>query len=584
MRGMPGKRVSTRKNNKSSTNTEITTPTTPNTPPLQPSQPKSKKNNITNEDIDKLVSTQPAIGDVINNIMPTFIQSISKGAPLNRTVSSPIQSASSPNSIVSERSIPPPLPVLSLYSPPLSSPTLSSVSGIDTNNTTISNNNNNNSIANPLAYIPTIHAPDIQNLLSDSDSEELSPPLTPVSPVVKASAKKPPKSPRVPKSPKPPKPPKVSKRKALAANRQLLQPLEEDSNMMSAQDLGSQVILSNTSASSTSTTVNGIQQLPLLPLPSGMTERIMLQSQSENTPTTKPTSLRPRRKRNKDGTLAVPIVETPDTNYLPMNHDANVYLERTKKKGALDIYQKNPEIILNFIKEVLFQFQHSGDKDGGGAKTFQEFKNVWKSVMSLTSFFDGQFINPDLIHQAYYGVLGYLMEWQPMVMKLGIIFSLYLLFNCQLIQQKVPIIVTVNLWDQLVGYFNDFKKLKNYDGYHAFRSLRANGGFQFSATLHPLSQLAIFKTNSKLPSAAIIPPEYVTVDTIENVMDLDRLSSVHFKYQKSKQGNNKQTPTSLSVINPNFAQEMDTAHQEEQDHKYQVLIQNQLPGMPEFKL
>ncbi|KAN0050889.1 hypothetical protein ACTA71_004187 [Dictyostelium dimigraforme] len=253
-----------------------------------------------------------------------------------------------------------------------------------------------------------------------------------------------------------------------------------------------------------------------------------------------------------------------------------IHEERQKKREACNSFIRNPEPLLNLIKNIIFEYQIKTEI------SFTQLKEIWKQLglETFKVFFEAQTIHHEVIHILYYGVLGYTLLDQPINGKSCIIFLLYILYNSQIVTPKQQIHLTINMWETLLGYFNEFKDQEIVEAYQAFRSLRTSGAFLFSATLHPVSTMNVFKTNSVLLKSSIIPPDLVGQDTTKSLKDLTELQRIHNAYNMAKMGENGVIPSSLNIINPNFSKETKDFTEQNTLIKFTKLWESKTPGMP----
>lgn len=114
--------------------------------------------------------------------------------------------------------------------------------------------------------------------------------------------------------------------------------------------------------------------------------------------------------------------------------------------------------------------------------------------------------------------LGYLfIPNPPEAIKFGVLYGLYLLYNTQLNQPKVKIIVTLRmsntrimclptpaLWQAILSVDRTARDVRNADSYHVLKKMMAEGNFLFSAALHPASlhtYIPAYSDFSNLPTA-----------------------------------------------------------------------------------
>eukprot|EP01132_Coremiostelium_polycephalum_P004695 gene4695-5863_t len=263
---------------------------------------------------------------------------------------------------------------------------------------------------------------------------------------------------------------------------------------------------------------------------------------------------------------------TTTANNIDIN--INVHDERSKKREKSEHFLKAPEELLEAIRLIIFEFQRGQNWE------FKQFKEIWKTQKDvLTSFFESQPHDPNLIHILYYGVIGYTLLGQPIITKAAIIYALYILYNSQIVTPKVQITITINIYEKLIEYFNDFKVFGISDAYHAFRSLRNSCAFIFSASLHPISTMNIFKTNTK-SGGYIIPPDLVGVDTLEGVVNIDEIKNLHKEYVAAKKGDKETLPPSLNVCSEGFPDEIFGLIDHHLFKRYHTMLVNKIPGLP----
>ncbi|KAM9954123.1 hypothetical protein ACTFIR_009255 [Dictyostelium discoideum] len=267
---------------------------------------------------------------------------------------------------------------------------------------------------------------------------------------------------------------------------------------------------------------------------------------------------------------------TTSTIATTTNKHLTIHEERQKKREACNRFIKNPEPLLKLIKTIIFEYQIKSEI------SFAQLKEVWKQFGTETFkiFFEAQTINHEVIHILYYGVLGYTLLDQPINGKACIIFLLFILYNSQICSPKQQIVLTINMWETLLGYFNEFKEQEIVEAYQAFRSLRTSGAFVFSATLHPVSTMNIFKTNSIALKSSVIPPDLVGQDTTKSLKELSELERIHNAYNSAKMGENGVIPSSLNIINSNFSNETKDYTEQNTYVKFTKLWESKTPGMP----
>jgi len=259
--------------------------------------------------------------------------------------------------------------------------------------------------------------------------------------------------------------------------------------------------------------------------------------------------------------------------------DINVHEERSKQRETCEFYLKNPHYLLEMIRTILFNFQRKN------SLSFKEFKDIWRT-QNLNPFLESLTMNPSLIHILYYGVLGYTLINQPLNTKAAIVYSLYIIYNCQINKPKVPIIITINMWNDLLGYFDSFKaNPEGLEPYHAFKELRKSNAFVFSARLHPISSMPIFKTNSTLVSAHVIPTELVGLNTTKDVVDFNEFEHIHELYTRTKNKFSQLAPSqddtiSLALTRSDFYQEISNLFDDHNLKRFEELQNNRFPGIP----
>ncbi|KAM9978094.1 hypothetical protein ACTFIY_011828 [Dictyostelium cf. discoideum] len=287
-----------------------------------------------------------------------------------------------------------------------------------------------------------------------------------------------------------------------------------------------------------------------------------------STPTTSPKLKGKNKNKNEN--------ENENENKIEKDKHLTIHEERQKKREACNRFIKNPEPLLKLIKTIIFEYQIKSEI------SFTQLKEVWKQFGSETFkiFFEAQTINHEVIHILYYGILGYTLLDQPINGKACIIFLLYILYNSQICSPKQQIVITINMWETLLGYFNEFKEQEIVEAYQAFRSLRTSGAFVFSATLHPVSTMNIFKTNSIALKSSVIPPDLVGQDTTKSLKELSELERIHNAYNSAKMGENGVIPSSLNIINSNFSNETKDYTEQNTYIKFTKLWESKTPGMP----
>ncbi|GAM19682.1 hypothetical protein SAMD00019534_028570 [Acytostelium subglobosum LB1] len=253
--------------------------------------------------------------------------------------------------------------------------------------------------------------------------------------------------------------------------------------------------------------------------------------------------------------------------------DADIHLELKKNRERAEHLIKNPDLLLEAVKNIIFQFQQSHEF------SFSAFKDIWKREAVLNDFFQVHPHQPDLIHILYYGAIGYTMVNQPVNCKSAIIYCLYLLYTCQIVSPPIPIDITLNIWDELIVYFNCFKLYELAEPYHAFKQLRNKNAFHFSASLHAMASTPVFRTNSTKTSAPIIPRELVGVNTLGGI-DLTELNDVHNCYNQIKRGNNKVIPKSLDITKGDFYNEVFNLMEDNTVRRMEKMLYNRIPGLP----
>ncbi|EFA85807.1 hypothetical protein PPL_01038 [Heterostelium album PN500] len=252
--------------------------------------------------------------------------------------------------------------------------------------------------------------------------------------------------------------------------------------------------------------------------------------------------------------------------------DINIEIQRRKERA--EYFDKNPQELLEAIRNVIFKFQQSTEF------TFSTFKEIWKQEACLLEFFEIQPHQPELIHILYYGVIGYTLMNQPVNSKSAIVYLLYVLYTCQIIQPPIPIDITLNIWDGLMLYFNCFKLYRLAEPYHVFKILMDRGAFHFSASLHPVASLPIFKTNSTTVGATVIPVDLVGVNLLNGLINLDHLKDIHEQYNQAKKGNNPTVPISLNITKQDFYSDIYNLLEDNTVKKLENMLVNKIPGLP----
>jgi len=132
--------------------------------------------------------------------------------------------------------------------------------------------------------------------------------------------------------------------------------------------------------------------------------------------------------------------------------------------------QSQSEHWINDIKNLLTQFQQRKEF------SFAKFKEVWRE-MKFTLIHEGQREDQeqkDYMKALYTTTLAYLPAYRSIYIKIGVLYTLYLLYETQRTQVKdrTKIIVSLALWEELLSLNNVIKEHKLADAYQIFIKLK----------------------------------------------------------------------------------------------------------------
>lgn len=116
--------------------------------------------------------------------------------------------------------------------------------------------------------------------------------------------------------------------------------------------------------------------------------------------------------------------------------------------------------------------------------SFQDFKNCWKEL-GFTLIFEGTPEEVDykvFVHELFYVCLGYLARpLNPMNLRIGVIYALYLLYFTQPSLPKIKIPVTLELYEEITKMETYAHRENLKELYHVIKRLKEDNCLSYSA-------------------------------------------------------------------------------------------------------
>ncbi|KAL6043928.1 Small nuclear RNA activating complex, polypeptide 1, 43kDa [Balamuthia mandrillaris] len=183
-------------------------------------------------------------------------------------------------------------------------------------------------------------------------------------------------------------------------------------------------------------------------------------------------------------------------------------------------------------KDLIHNYQKTANVD------FVAFRRVWKE-MSFSLIHHG---NPKDMEREEYTqrlfatALGFLYVSQPLIVRVGVLYCLYLLHSTQLLRPKALIRVSMATWQELLQLYEEIKQHKLTSAYHVFKKMHREGYFAFVATAH----VGYAPPDPALGSEALrgnveLPPELLNADTLRGVVDIDTIDYLAKLYVSTKE-------------------------------------------------
>lgn len=183
-------------------------------------------------------------------------------------------------------------------------------------------------------------------------------------------------------------------------------------------------------------------------------------------------------------------------------------MPRIAKNKETLLYPPYAKDLRNLLADFLLvsKFQAKNKKK---SFSFQEFKGVWKTK-SFSLIFDGKPEEVDYklyTQELYTTCLGYLLFNNPNELRVGIVYTLYLLYHSQTSNQKVKINISIELYEELCKIEVYSRENKLGECYQIIQSLKQQKCLNFTASVRidPLlsSLVAPKETSSQIPKEII---------------------------------------------------------------------------------
>jgi len=122
--------------------------------------------------------------------------------------------------------------------------------------------------------------------------------------------------------------------------------------------------------------------------------------------------------------------------------------------------------------------------------SFKSFRQVWKQMkFSKVHQENLDTDTSEYIHACYYHFLSFLFVEAPLIIRVGVVYGIYLLYFTQPISPKAKLTVTTTVWIPLKTTVDDMKEKRIADGYQCYLKLLEDGAIYFSAVLNPAAAL-----------------------------------------------------------------------------------------------
>jgi len=161
------------------------------------------------------------------------------------------------------------------------------------------------------------------------------------------------------------------------------------------------------------------------------------------------------------------------------------------------------------VKSLLNSFHQKGEV------SFKAFRQLWKEMHisdvhhNHTSPDSSSPSDPpaEYMHALYYTFLSYLfLDPQPaFIVRVGVIYGIYLLYYTQLISPKAKLTTTLTVWQVIKETIADIKQARLADAYQCFKKLSDDGGIYYSAVLNPAAAKVHISENEATAPSDIDP-------------------------------------------------------------------------------
>jgi hypothetical protein len=131
--------------------------------------------------------------------------------------------------------------------------------------------------------------------------------------------------------------------------------------------------------------------------------------------------------------------------------------------------------------------------------------------------------------QLYVTVLGYFFLNQPLMIRVGLLYTLYLLYETQPTNPKVKIVVSIPVWQQILKLYEDIKLHRLRDAYKVYRVMRESQAWCFSAILKHV----ITGPPAARPKTAELGAD-VGTDSLSTIIEFDKLEAISNAYNQAK--------------------------------------------------
>eukprot|EP00026_Physarum_polycephalum_P015603 Phypoly_transcript_16322.p1 GENE.Phypoly_transcript_16322~~Phypoly_transcript_16322.p1 ORF type:complete len:268 (+),score=39.51 Phypoly_transcript_16322:37-804(+) len=136
------------------------------------------------------------------------------------------------------------------------------------------------------------------------------------------------------------------------------------------------------------------------------------------------------------------------------------------------------------IKKLMHKYEQQGDI------SFKSFRQLWKQLkLSRVHQENVESDSAEYIHACFYHFLSFLFVEAPLIVRVGVVYGIYLLYFTQPLSPKAKLTVTTTVWVPFKAVIDDMKTSRIADGYQCYRKLLDDGAIYFSAVLNPAAAL-----------------------------------------------------------------------------------------------